>query len=232
MGKRKRRPRSHTHVDPQQSTSVPTPPFNNPFETLSGLREELPRVDPVQAPLPPDSVPQKAGLDGCSKVVVQREKKGRAGKTVTRVSGLPKERLDDIAQQIKPALGCAASHDGDDLIVHGLLVERTALWLEGEGVRNIVVSGAGGKAADQNKHLSPLSTSGNSGSPTSWREATRREDLEPGLTVEIVLKKDQRTGALTRGVIQAILTPSATHPRGIKVRLEDGRVGRVRHVIE
>lgn len=59
-----------------------------------------------------------------------------------------------------------------------------------------------------------------------------RSDIRPGLTVDIVLKKDQPTGALTRGVVQNILTNSATHPHGIKVRLQDGQVGRVKQIIE
>ena len=54
-----------------------------------------------------------------------------------------------------------------------------------------------------------------------------RKDIYPGLEVEIILKKDQRSGARTRGIVQVILTSSAFHSRGIKVRLEDGQVGRV-----
>lgn len=57
-----------------------------------------------------------------------------------------------------------------------------------------------------------------------------RSDIRPGLTVDIVLKKDQRSGALTRGVVKDILTNSAFHPHGIKVRLEDGQVGRVKEI--
>jgi uncharacterized repeat protein (TIGR03833 family) len=60
---------------------------------------------------------------------------------------------------------------------------------------------------------------------------TRRTDIKPGLEVAIVLKQDQRTGALTRGRVQAILTRSPTHPHGIKVRLENGAVGRVKEVL-
>ena len=55
-----------------------------------------------------------------------------------------------------------------------------------------------------------------------------RSDVRPGLEVDIVLKKDQRTGALTRGVVKDLLTNSAFHPHGIKVRLRDGQVGRVK----
>ncbi len=59
-----------------------------------------------------------------------------------------------------------------------------------------------------------------------------RKNIHKGITVDIVLKKDQPTGALTRGVVQDILTNSPTHPHGIKVRLADGQVGRVQHIFE
>lgn len=54
-----------------------------------------------------------------------------------------------------------------------------------------------------------------------------RKDIVPGLAVAVVLKKDQRTGRLTEGVVKDILTKAPFHSRGIKVRLEDGQVGRV-----
>jgi len=59
-----------------------------------------------------------------------------------------------------------------------------------------------------------------------------RKAVKPGLTVDIVQKQDQRTGKLTRGRVSGILTNSASHPHGIKVRLEDGRVGRVAAIID
>ncbi len=54
-----------------------------------------------------------------------------------------------------------------------------------------------------------------------------RKEVRPGLTVDVIMKQDQRNGRLTRGVVREILTNSAFHPHGIKVRLQDGRVGRV-----
>jgi uncharacterized repeat protein (TIGR03833 family) len=59
-----------------------------------------------------------------------------------------------------------------------------------------------------------------------------RNDVYPGLEVDIILKKDQRTGARTRGVVKDLLTSSSFHSRGIKVRLDDGQVGRVIEIIE
>ncbi len=58
-----------------------------------------------------------------------------------------------------------------------------------------------------------------------------RSNIKSGIRVKIVLKKDQPTGVLTEGIVKDILTNSAVHPRGIKVRLEDGQVGRVQEII-
>jgi uncharacterized repeat protein (TIGR03833 family) len=59
-----------------------------------------------------------------------------------------------------------------------------------------------------------------------------RENIYPGRVVDIVLKKDQSTGKLTSGVVKDILTNSKVHPRGIKVRLQDGNIGRVQNIVE
>jgi uncharacterized repeat protein (TIGR03833 family) len=56
--------------------------------------------------------------------------------------------------------------------------------------------------------------------------------LKPGMTVLIVLKQDQRTGKVTKGIVKEILTKSPNHPHDIKVRLESGQVGRVKEIIE
>ncbi len=58
-----------------------------------------------------------------------------------------------------------------------------------------------------------------------------RSNVRPGLRVAVVQKRDQRTGRLTEGVVQTVLTKSATHPHGIKVRLESGEVGRVKEIL-
>jgi uncharacterized repeat protein (TIGR03833 family) len=57
-----------------------------------------------------------------------------------------------------------------------------------------------------------------------------RKDIYPGVEVDIILKKDQRSGKRTHGIVQDILTSSAFHSRGIKVRLQDGQIGRVAEV--
>jgi uncharacterized repeat protein (TIGR03833 family) len=58
-----------------------------------------------------------------------------------------------------------------------------------------------------------------------------REKITPGMQVLIVMKKDQRTGKLTKGAVKDILTKSPSHPYGIKVRLESGEVGRVKEIL-
>jgi uncharacterized repeat protein (TIGR03833 family) len=58
-----------------------------------------------------------------------------------------------------------------------------------------------------------------------------RADIKPGTRVQVVQKQDQRSGKLTEGIVREILTSSATHPHGIKVRLESGVVGRVKVII-
>ena len=59
----------------------------------------------------------------------------------------------------------------------------------------------------------------------------KRIKIKPGLHVLIVLKKDQRSGQLTQGIVKDILTKSPTHPHGIKVRLESGEIGRVKEIL-
>ncbi len=61
---------------------------------------------------------------------------------------------------------------------------------------------------------------------------TIRADIKPGMLVNIILKKDQRTGKLTEGIVKDLLTSAPKHHRGIKVRLTDGQIGRVQEIIE
>lgn len=61
---------------------------------------------------------------------------------------------------------------------------------------------------------------------------TVRRNIRPGQRVRVVQKQHQRTGELTEGTVRDLLTKSPTHPHGIKVRLEDGVVGRVKEILE
>lgn len=62
-------------------------------------------------------------------------------------------------------------------------------------------------------------------------DGTERSLIKPGIKVAIVLKKDQKSGKLTEGIIMDILTNSESHPHGIKVRLQNGDVGRVKRIL-
>jgi len=62
-------------------------------------------------------------------------------------------------------------------------------------------------------------------------DGQQRNEIRPGMRVEIILKKDQRTGKRTVGIVKDILTSSAYHSHGIKVRLDDGQIGRVHGIL-
>lgn len=62
-------------------------------------------------------------------------------------------------------------------------------------------------------------------------DGTRRENIKPGTHVMVVQKQDQRSGKLTEGIVETVLTSSPTHPHGIKVRLAGGIVGRVKQIL-
>lgn len=64
------------------------------------------------------------------------------------------------------------------------------------------------------------------------KESMLRQNIKIGSTVDIVLKKDQKTGILTRGKVSRLLTNKGRHTRGIKVQLEDGQVGRVQVIVK
>lgn len=63
-------------------------------------------------------------------------------------------------------------------------------------------------------------------------DGTIRADIKPGMRVNIILKKDQQSGVLTEGIVKDILTSAPKHHRGMKVRLEDGQIGRVQEVLD
>lgn len=63
-------------------------------------------------------------------------------------------------------------------------------------------------------------------------DGKNRKDIYPGLEVEIILKKDQRSGKPTQGIVKNLLTSASFHTRGIKVRLDDGQIGRVTKIVK
>lgn len=108
---------------------------HNPFAALGGgldLPAGPEEAAPVETP-EPEAGPTR--LPG--KLVVRREKKGRGGKTVTRVSGLPEAHREALAARMKKALGCGAAHEEDDVILLGDVVDRAADWLEAEGAKRV-----------------------------------------------------------------------------------------------
>ncbi|MDY9923484.1 YwbE family protein [Methanobacterium sp.] len=66
----------------------------------------------------------------------------------------------------------------------------------------------------------------------SQKNGKNKKDIKIGSEVYIILKKDQRSGKRTKGIVKDLLTRSSSHPHGIKVRLEDGRIGRVQEIIK
>lgn len=63
------------------------------------------------------------------------------------------------------------------------------------------------------------------------KDGTKRQDIQVGITVQVVQKHHQRSGELTEGIVSKLLTKSPNHPHGIKVMLEDGTVGRVKEIV-
>lgn len=153
------------------------------------------------------------------------EARGKSGKVVTGISGLPPELRDVVVLGLRKALGCEAEVEGEYVILAGSLKERAATWFAQIGdVRRLL----------QDKPATPVAAPSAGppapAAPSTSALGTRRKDVRPGLRVGIVLKPDQPTGELTHGVVRDVLTSSAEHPHGIKVRLVSGQVGRVKAI--
>jgi uncharacterized repeat protein (TIGR03833 family) len=165
-------------------------------------------------------------------VRLRLESVGRSGKVVTRITGLPAANVEAIAQRLRKALGCGAVVEGDDVLLQGSLRERANEWLERAGdLRDINVEKS--RVAAREASLAGVQTTeGLSPSQSDLRSGTSRSHVRRGRRVAIVLKADQDTGKLTQGIVRDVLTNSEIHPRGIKVRLESGEVGRVKIILE
>lgn len=113
-------------------------PFNNPFGALAALKADLPDA-PAPAPEPTPEPEKPSGPRG--KVVITREKKGRGGKTVTRVArlGLAPADLEATLDTLKRTLGCAGSIEEGDLILSGDQTNRAADWVKATLGRKVVV---------------------------------------------------------------------------------------------
>ena len=126
----------------------PRIPTNEPGRLGTSLADALAKRGvhaapdaPRPAEPPPPAPPATGDLARCGKIVLRRERKGRGGKTATIVAGLglPARALDDLTRDLRRALGCGATVEGDTIVVNGDLVERIEPWLAARGVRRIVV---------------------------------------------------------------------------------------------
>jgi translation initiation factor 1 (eIF-1/SUI1) len=109
---------------------------HNPFAGLAGAGSPPP-CPPMPAAVPAmPAAPAPPKFKG--KLVVRRELKGRGGKTVTRISGLPAAQREALATQMKKKLGCGAVIEGDDVVLLGDLLERAADWLTERGAPRVI----------------------------------------------------------------------------------------------
>ena len=117
---------------------------HNPFAALSATATVDAASDTRRQPAPsvvaPSDRPPTASPSARfpSQIVIRREKKGRGGKTITRLSGVPTDGLSSLTGEMKKALGCGATAEGADLILLGSLVDRAAAWLSEAGADKIV----------------------------------------------------------------------------------------------
>jgi uncharacterized repeat protein (TIGR03833 family) len=174
------------------------------------------RVQPAKTPPP-------------AKLRLRLESKGRSGKAVTRITGLPTANLDAIASRLRKALGCGATVDGDDLLLLGSLTERASQWLERAGDLRTIAEQPTAIDTDRSEGATAREAAA---SAVSGAAGTNRSQVRRGQRVAIVMKADQTSGKLTHGTVSELLTNSTTHPHGIKVRLESGEVGRVKIVFD
>ena len=122
----------------------PLPPAA-PAGTLGDLlrKQGMSVADPAPRPEPASPAPavEPADFGGATKLVLRREKKGRGGKTATVIEGmrLPPSALDRIARELKRALGCGATIEGNTIVVQGVVSARIAPWLAARGAKKIIV---------------------------------------------------------------------------------------------
>jgi len=118
-------------------------PLKQSLSGLASLRDRLPPGDALDAPTPPrgDASPSDlAAIAQAAKLVVRRERKGHGGKTATRIEGLVANAaaLDSVMRDIKRALGCGATVDGNDIIVQGDQIDRLVAHLRSRGAKKVI----------------------------------------------------------------------------------------------
>jgi len=182
---------------------------HNPFASLRSQTGD-------RIPAAPRRVATPAKPQHLARIIVREELDTEEDGLITRVIGVPQERLRALGATLRSALGASVFIEGRELVVTPNDCERIAARLRDEGASEVVVV-----KRPEPTNLEQAGTPG----------GTRRGEIRRGLPVAIVTKADQDTGALTEGVVRDILTKSSVHPRGIKVRLEGGQVGRVRRIL-
>ena len=120
-----------------------SPPPSGPSATLGDLLRDrgVPVHDAPIAPAPAATAPDAVDFGGAAKIVLRREKKGRGGKVATVVEGIkrPPSALERIARDLKRALGCGASVEGDTIVVQGDMAARIEPWLTARGAKKVVI---------------------------------------------------------------------------------------------
>jgi uncharacterized repeat protein (TIGR03833 family) len=182
---------------------------HKPFSSLAGAV----RVVDAPAPKPALAPAARAPL---GRIVVRRELDTTEGTVITRVIGVPHEQHASLGRRWQDRLGHPVLVEGRDLLAMSDDAETVAAVLHDAGASEVRMVRR--EAPDD------LSRAGEPG-------GTLRARIRRGLRVAIVQKADQETGALTEGIVRDILTSSSEHPRGIKVRLESGEVGRVHRIL-
>jgi uncharacterized repeat protein (TIGR03833 family) len=195
---------------------------NNPFAKLarnSALAAKQASVVPTPA------ATSRPSTSPAPRLVVRHEAVGRSGKVVTRISGVPAGVRDTVAARLRKSLGCVAEVDAEDVVLAGSLRERVNEWLQKIGdLRKLAEDRPAQAKASPARPEPPAAPA----LAVTNASGTYRRNVRPGMRVGVVMKEDQPSGELTMGVVRDLLTNSEEHPRGIKVRLVSGQVGRVK----
>jgi translation initiation factor 1 len=131
MAKRKREPERAAEPSARELT-------HNPFTALAGIPSPSPTSISPAAPSAKPAPPAKPAPKFDRKLVIRRELKGRGGKTITRISGLPPNQRDALLSRLKKKLGCGAVVEGEDVLLLGDLLDRAADWLAEQGAPRII----------------------------------------------------------------------------------------------
>jgi uncharacterized repeat protein (TIGR03833 family) len=212
-------PKKHqASVPPREGTTF----ANHPFSKLA--RDAVSPAKPASASPAPVAAPvTHRRTSPAPRLVVRHEAVGRSGKVVTRISGVPAEAQDTVAAKLGKALGCVAELDAGEVVLLGSLKERAYEWLQKIGdVRKLAEDKPAPVRLTQPAPPEPPALVATNAS------GTYRRNIRPRMRVAVVMKEDQPSGELTTGIVRDLLTSSDEHPRGIKVRLVSGLVGRVK----